>query len=650
MCGIAGIISRIPLSTSHLVQMNQAMKHRGPDGEGYLLITDNEAFPLAGDDTPNDNRNRDLPFSPKQHLREKDAHFKVGLAHRRLAIIDVDATGHQPMCDSKGKIWITYNGEIYNYLELRDELKALGHQFITQSDTEVIIAAYRQWGKNCLNHFNGMWAFVIVDQAKNKVFAARDRFGVKPFYYLVKEDFLAFASEQKVLLASELIKPEVNRKAVFDYFVFGQIEYETEGFLKDIFELQAGYFFEASITNPKPEIHKWYQLEVNHSKEIPDEKQTINRITELLDNAVKLRLRADVEVGSCLSGGLDSSAIVGFMRKNLGTNPFHVFTATFPGNSVDEGNWAHQMAQHVRAIEHTVTPTAEELKRDLSELMLAQDIPIWSTSTYAQFRVMKLVKEQGIRVVLDGQGGDEIFAGYDTHRYFRLKGMSIPERLKMMNSKGDFSSQLKFYGRQDMRFNGVFKLPNSLSKQVFSNYFGDLKYLNTELFEEFSESFAAQRKYITNNLNDRLAMEMQNTSLKAYLKCEDRCAMWHSVESRTPFADDHHLIEFMFNLPEAMKINQHKLKHLLREASSAVIPDNIKNRSDKQGYTTPNSDWISTIADSVIDEFDNSLSPYLNVEKIRGDFQQIFKQKKNDDDGRTFKFISFALWIKQLQN
>jgi asparagine synthase (glutamine-hydrolysing) len=650
MCGIAGIVSRIPINTEVLVRMNNAMKHRGPDGEGFVLLTDNESFPLAGDDTPNDHSNRDLPFSPKAHIREKAAQFNIGLAHRRLAIIDLDATGHQPMCDASSGVWITFNGEIYNYLELRTELSALGHRFITQSDTEVILAAYRQWGKNCLQHFNGMWAFVIIDRAENRMFAARDRFGVKPFYFVAKPGSIAFASEQKVLLASNIIQPEVNRKAVFDYFVFGQIEYEREGFLKGIEELHAGYFFESSLNNPRPEIHQWYKLPVTHSHEVMDEKKHIERISELLDDAIRIRLRADVDVGSCLSGGLDSSAIVGFMRKNLGNKPLHVFTASFPGSPVDEGNWASLMAQHVQAIEHTVTPTADELRKDISELMYAQDVPIWSTSTYAQFRVMRLVQQTGIRVVLDGQGGDEVFAGYQTHNYFRSRGMSWIERLKNMNSQGNLGEELRFFLKQYLRFEGVHKLPNSLSKHIYSNYFNDLEYISKDLFEENSTTFRAQRKYQTQNLNDRLALEMQNTSLKAYLKCEDRCAMWHSVESRTPFADDHPLIEYVFNLPESMKIKNNSLKHLLREASSNVLPEKIKNRHDKQGYTTPNSKWISEIADSLYDSFDNSLSQYLNIDKIRGDFDRIFKKKTLNDDGRTFKLISFALWIKQLDN
>jgi asparagine synthase (glutamine-hydrolysing) len=332
----------------------------------------------------------------------------------------------------------------------------------------------------------------------------------------------------------------------------------------------------------------------------------------------------------------------------MGNKPFHVFTASFPGLSVDEGNWASSMAQHVQAIEHTVAPNADDLRNDLSDLMFAQDIPIWSTSTYAQFRVMRLVQQTGIRVVLDGQGGDEVFAGYQTHKYFRSRGMGWPARLKTMNSEGKLADELRFFLKQYLRFEGVHKLPNAISKHVYSNYFHDLEYLSDNLFETYSNTFRAQQIYQTTNLNDRLALEMQNTSLKAYLKCEDRCAMWHSVESRTPFADDHPLIEYVFNLPESLKIKNNTLKHLLREASAEVIPSNIKNRNDKQGYTTPNANWISQVADSVYDLFDDSLLPYLNVDKIRSDFDRIFKKDSNHDDGRTFKLISFALWVKQL--
>ncbi len=643
MCGIAGIVSKKALNSSILLKMSEKMSHRGPDGEGFTLLENSKFIPYSGIQTPEECKNRDLEFSPKSVLAHHQE-FNTAFIHRRLAIIDTHHTGHQPMCNQDASIWITYNGEIYNYIELRAELQKAGFSFKTQSDTEVILAAYQLWGKDCLNHFNGMWAFAIADLNQNKLFIARDRFAVKPLYYYTDDDVFMFASEQKIILHSGLLKAEVNPEAVFDYFTFGEIEYQTKGFFKSIDELFGGHYIETSLSNPKIEPQQWYNL--NYVADNAEKQDfSVDKISELISDAVKLRLRADVEVGSCLSGGLDSSAIVGYMNKHLQGKPFHVFTATFPGLDVDEGHWAKLAAENTSAERHESHPDRQGLILDLEELTYAQDIPIWSTSTYAQFKVMKLVNELGVRVVLDGQGGDEIFGGYHPHEYFLMKGMSFPERLKYMLSSKE-GNLFGFYAKQKLRFDTAFKLPNSLSKGIFSKYFKDLSFLNKDFYNAYPSRFTAEFHPAGNNLNERLSLEMQNTSLKAFLKCEDRCSMWHSVESRTPFSDDHHLIEYLFSIPGREKIKNHQLKYLLREAAGDYIPEKIKNRQDKQGYTTPNKKWISEIAPEFKEIFNDNLSDYLNVDLLLAEYKQFFGKDTPIAENRMFKFLSFAMWHK----
>jgi asparagine synthase (glutamine-hydrolysing) len=330
------------------------------------------------------------------------------------------------------------------------------------------------------------------------------------------------------------------------------------------------------------------------------------------------------------------------MRKHLGQAELPVFTATFPGTNVDEGTWAKQAADFNHAHQFEVTPTAEELIRDLGELMFAQDIPIWSTSTYAQFRVMKLVKEQGIRVVLDGQGGDEIFGGYDPHRYFYLKGQTPISGIDHV-----VNGNLSFFLRQYLRFDGVPSLPTSIQHKINLSYFKDLSFIQPDFITEQFRHIDLRQNPESHGLNERLSWEMQNHTLKSYLKCEDRCAMWHSVESRTPFADDFPLIEYVFGLPADLKFDGARLKTLLREASSSVMPEAIKKRSDKQGYTTPNRAWLSKIAPEMSEVFSDALGDIFQVEKIRAEYSNLLTNKALNDDGRLFKYLSFAIWHRE---
>lgn len=652
MCGIAGILSPEGINPDDLYRMSQTIAHRGPDGDGFVFFSEQIALPRASKDTASTCIAQNLAWSPSDSNPQVPFRPDVGFMHRRLAIIDLEATGHQPMCSVDKRYWITFNGEIYNYIELREELEKLGAVFITRSDTEVILQAYQHWGEACLHRFNGMWAFGIYDTINQTFFASRDRFGVKPFYYHHTGKILAFASEQKALLGLNWVPLEVNPDAVFDYFVFSQIEYQPQGFLKGIDELPAGCLLHYQVKTGQCQVKTWYTLDVNHENETWSKSQHqlhTETIRELLSDAVRLRLRADVPVGSCLSGGLDSSALVGWMRKHLGAEiPIHVYTAVFPGNRVDEGHWADKMAQSINATSHHVQPDSETLIRDLEDLTYCQDIPIWSTSTYAQYRVMQLVKESGIKVVLDGQGGDELFGGYEPHRSFFWQGLSVMDMIRDMQQGMNLRSGLKFHAHQQARYDLAFRMPVSLSSRFYQSYFQENSYLDKDFFNQHIQRFALQRQYRTDDLNGRLALEMQNTTLKGYLKCEDRCAMWHGIESRTPFADDLPLIEYLFSVPAVYKMHGSRLKALLRDASTSVLPEAIKNRTDKQGYTTPNNEWIKKIAPHFQEQFNQVLAPFLQVDKIKNEYSNLFNPTGDADTGRVFKFISFAVWIQKL--
>jgi asparagine synthase (glutamine-hydrolysing) len=654
MCGIAGIITSAPGNFSlaaKLEEMNALQRHRGPDSEGYIIgQLDGGVIPHFGNDSAQDIIDAPFPFSPLCKLTH-NSNAVWGFAHRRLSIIDTSAGGHQPMSYHNKQLWITYNGEIYNYRELRIELEQLGHRFITQTDTEVILAAYLHWGEDCLHRFNGMWAFVIYDQRQQSFFAARDRFGVKPFYYFASTQLFAFASEQKALVQSGVVPKKLNHLAVADYFLAGEIELQTESFFKDILELFPGHCMRIDANQISDiKVRRWYELK----SQITEQRQPdIEAIRELLIDSIRIRMRSDVPVGSCLSGGIDSSAIVGIIshlitlqeQLNIG-DQLKVFTAAFDDAAIDERKWANEVVNRSGAQWHIVQPTADEFVTDAEQLIYSQDVPIWSTSTYAQFRTMKLAAQQGIKVVLDGQGGDELFAGYRPY-YIPfwnelLTGFNWSRLIHEL--KYTSPSPMKYWIREQLKQNIVTALPISWQLNIQDNYFGDLKLIDPDLVNTFKRNYEAPHR--ENGLNAALYNEFTLTRLKGYLKCEDRAGMWHSVESRTPFADDHRLIEYMFAIPGTEKIRSGVTKTLLRQAAAPFIPKEIAERKDKLGYATPNNKWISEQRDAFRSYFEQDFSGVLNKMYIQSHFDTIFNVSDKPENGRTFKFMAFAIWKK----
>jgi len=656
VCGIAGIVnlSNKQLDTKKNIKlMTDTIRHRGPDGEGFLFCNESESIPVGGNETPTNVYESNLPFTPKKNIENLSSDYSLAFGHRRLSIIDLSTAGHQPMCSPDKKLWITYNGEIYNYIELREELKVKGYQFYTNTDTEVILNAYIEWGSDCLNKFNGMWAFVIYDRSKSELFGSRDRFGVKPFYYYKDDDVLAFASEQKALVKLPFVKTGINPKAVFDFFVKGEIEYDEEGMFKNILELFPSYAFTFNIKTKELRKWKYYSLAINEQYESFNEvkfNEVSKHTKELLENAIALRLRSDVPVGSCLSGGIDSSTIVGITNYLLSKNgsinvddKLKVFTASFKDKTYDESHWAKLVVDSTNSQWHQIFPSSSELLKDLENLIYSQDVPIWSTSTYAQYRVMQLAKQSGIKVVLDGQGGDELFAGYDTYNIANwIEVLKNKEWKQLRNeSKGNFNLFIRHY----LRFYGIKKLSSQTQSSIYKKYFAGIQYLNKDFWNNHKSQLSSEGVF-ENSLNKTLYNEFYNTRLKGYLKCEDRCSMWHSVESRTPFADDINLIEHVFKLPGTYKIHNNTNKYLLRESAKDFIPAAIKNRKDKMGYVTPNNQWIAEMKDSLKDLFDDKLKEYVNINLLQKDYDNFFSLTGKVDTGRIFKFISFAQWVK----
>jgi asparagine synthase (glutamine-hydrolysing) len=564
-------------------------------------------------------------------------------------------------------VWVTFNGELYNYLSLRADLEKLGHRFKTRTDTEVLLAAYREWGEECLDRFDGMWAFVLYDKRHNLLFGSRDRFGVKPLYYVKNDVFFAFASEVKAFATLPDFRQTVRPEAIFDYLIFG-VERWDDGttFLEEVMELPPAHAFRFDLAEKKLHVRRYYELPYHDSTvwEPFCEKRAaghVERVRELVFTSVRRHLSSDVPVGSCLSGGIDSSSIfgaIGAVLKNeriaeVGDRP-RAFTACYEDSSIDESAWARLAAEHTGGEWYTVYPRGDELIKDLEDLVYTQDFPFGSTSIYAQYRVMKLAKDQGVTVLLDGQGGDELFTGYTPYytAFFR-------EMLKK-NAWSDLAREWRALGNAPMgkknltmgMFISVFKklLPQSIKKMGYTRRNLLLEYISPSLKEKYFPSgleHMAGRMYDWNSLNEMLFSLMSSASLPALLRYEDRNSMRFQIESRTPFADDRKMIEEIFAIPSSYKIHNGFSKWLLRESMKAVLPGEIYRRCDKIGFATPEYSWLQPKSAYFKTLIDESLAPFLDIHKVQSEWNTLFARQPRKGTMPLWRIINLAMWMRQ---
>ncbi len=664
MCGIVGILSKHHFNSFLIKDMLSTIKHRGPDDEGFIFMSDNKIIIAGGNDTPDKVWTSNLPYSPKNHINSlENLKFKVALGHRRLYILDLSPAGHQPMCDETQQVWIVFNGEIYNYLELREELKQKGFKFITNTDTEVLLNSYIEWGTDCVNKFNGMWAFAILDLRKNILFLSRDRFGVKPLYYYKDSDYFAFASEIKALLKCPFIKREVNYEAVFDYLVFGWEEQGEEGFFKGIKELKAANNMIFNLDTYEFKIYQYYQLSYfdKFEKYNPEkEKKYASDVRELIFYAVRLRLRSDVKVGSCLSGGLDSSTIVCVIDKILQKeslsqvgNSIKCFTASYNNDKIDESRWAKIVVENTKSEWIKTFPTDKELLEDLEDLVYTQEIPFCSTSIYAQYRVMKIASEHEVRVLLDGQGGDELFTGYIEYfptfyrelvKSFDFRSL-LNEITNINNSSVDLKNILKMFLKSELieclKFLGL----TNILVFLIRKFKYKIALLQSDFCKKFSYRIKEKQEKIPNNLNQHLYQLITDYNLKTLLKYEDRNSMRFSIESRTPFADDIYLIEYLFKIPSVYKIRNGYSKYILRQAMKDVLPEEIRKRVDKIGFGTPEEKWLKYNR-KFIEEILTQSKILKEITNIKMLFNELNSGKIFKEKNMLWRFLNLSLWYE----
>lgn len=569
MCGIAGLLSKDVRDLSPIFAMTAVQAHRGPDGAGHVLF----------DDRGRPNLWRE-PSDPCNEHRGR-----LALGHRRLSIIDCSEGGHQPMTYEDGRYWITYNGEIYNYRELREELRAGGCAFRSESDTEVILAAYSRWGADCFARFNGMWALAIWDGVEQCLVLSRDRFGVKPLHFTKKGEALSFSSEIKGVLAGGSVPARANDQVIHDYLVHGTVNASDETFFEDVFAFPPGCYAVVSSRDLSivPKAYWRLDLSAGEGRE-PSFEQACDTFRELIASAVSLRMRSDVPVGACLSGGLDSSTIVALMA-GMAKGPVHTFTARFPEPEFDEWSWAQRMIDGVGARGHVSEPSEAGLMSDFARLVWHQEEPFSSASLYAQWLVMRQAREAGIPVLLDGQGADEILGGYRKFYAFHVLGLLRQGRI-LDASREALAVMLKGDRGYWRWHEGARYLPGFLRRRSFEIE----RFLRPRAQALSTASDVALGA--TPDIRQRQLLDLRRYSVPSLLRYEDRNSMAWSVESRVPFLD-YRLVEFAIRLPVEHKLRAGQTKAVLRHGLRGIVPDAVLDRRDKMGFVTPQSRWMN---------------------------------------------------------
>lgn len=588
MCGITAIVNKKRISAHNLMQANQIVRHRGPDDEGYLLWDSGQKLDsLVGPESALSTRKEKSVYS----LIDPSQSFKAGLGHRRLSILDLSPAGHQPMLLEEAGLVITYNGEVYNYLELREELKQLGHRFMTGSDTEVILHAWAAWGPNCLHRFNGMFAFVILDSRRHKLYVVRDRFGIKPLYYTECIGYLAFASEVKQLRLLPEYEFQLNEANAYDYLRYGSVDHNTETFERGIQQVGHGHYIEVDLRSCQYQAKQWYNLKPTPWK--GNFKDARQQFYELLKDSVRLRMRSDVPVGSALSGGLDSSTIVCLMREVIedqgkSGHLIKTITACQEDKRYDEWDFAKVVIEKVNAKPYRVFPSFEKLLEDLDRFMWHMDYPFGSTSQFSQWCVFEGAAQAGLKVMVDGQGADEQLAGYGGNDMALYTGLLGSGRLKK------FLREVKAY----RRYRGHW--PTGFVIGAFQHH------LPAQLLNQIPDRFRVRKQYApewlklpangnsqgwAGSLQESLYRQVTNSPLPSLLRYEDRNSMAFSIESRVPFMD-YRLIEFSLGLPEDYVYCHGERKRILREAFQDLIPNKVATRKDKMGFVSAEESWL----------------------------------------------------------
>ncbi len=630
MCGIAGLIWKDPGRPAHLdavKAMTNIIAHRGPDDVGYYT------------------------------------RGPVVLGHRRLSILDLSKAGHQPMVSKDNRFVIVYNGEVYNYIELREELEQYGRAFHSHSDTEVILEAYRVWGKECVQRFNGMWAFALYDSQEEEIFFSRDRFGIKPLYYINRADCFAFSSEIKGILAGLSDERRVNLPFLYYFLPSGALDDGPETFFENIVSLLPAHSAVYDVSTGEFRVWRYWDLNREAFREKWCKDDPVETMWELLNSSVKLRLRSDVPVGTCLSGGTDSSTIVGLMSR-MRSEPIHTFSGLYFDKDCDERMYVEAVNRYTGAVACPVFPEPKgELLDVLAKITWHQDEPTAGPGLYTQYYVMKRACQE-VKVLLDGQGGDELLAGYLP--YFAIRVQDLLTEGGLMNRLGAIYLVAEVIWHWGSRWlagvaNQVLG-PNlsGLVKQVASwqrkatgkDYLLEPPFFHPSLVEccRGREIVRERPKRLPTSLSDTLYWHLVQQSIPALLHYEDRNSMAFSVEARVPLLD-YRIVEFALALDDCYKINGSWTKWVLRKSAERVLPKEVAWRRSKLGYPTPFARWLRQEPSSTLFRDLLFSRSFLDREVVTEDSVRYYWEQhqsgRADHSWLLYRYATIELWFRQ---
>lgn len=622
MCGILGgwWLNDDKNYEFKLVEALKKIDHRGPDDKGY----------------------------EKFHL---DKGF-LALGHTRLAIIDLSSSGHQPMTSQDGKLTIVFNGEIYNYKELKKELLQFGYTFITDTDTEVLLTAWQHWGYESLVKLIGMFSFAVFNKVDNSLTCVRDAFGIKPFFYTFEDNNFYFASEIAAIKALKNRKVELNIQVSYDYLVHGVYDSKENTFFKGIKHLLPAHILKIDLLENKIiEYNEWWSPTIKENKIITF-NDAVEEVREQFLFNLKLHMRSDVSIGAALSGGVDSSAIVCAMRHIEPDIPINTFSFIAKGSKVNEEKWVDLVNKNVNAVENKISANSNELIKDLDKLIVSQGEPFGSTSIYAQYRVLECAKEKNIKVMLEGQGADELFAGYDGYPGSRLR--SLLEKGNLLGAQNFLKNWSEWPGRS--KTVAIKSLLSDLMPQHTQGALRTLngmpsipKWLNAQaLIDEGVYCQHPKQKYEITESGRRVIADLANSlnkrGLPQLLRHGDRNSMAFSIENRVPFLTVP-MADLMLSLPESYLISpKGETKSVFRAAMKGIVPDEILYRRDKIGFETPELQWMiehEQIFKSWLRQ-DLGLS-FLNQNEVIKSFNDIVSGKKAFS-WQAWRWINFYRW------
>lgn len=623
MCGIAGGLwrdSRLNVE-ARMDDAIRAMRHRGPNDSGKHIASG-----------PN---------------------CVTALGHTRLSIIDLSG-GRQPMQSADGSLILVYNGEIYNYQELKDELRALGHSFRSESDSEVLLVAWEQWGKACLPRFEGMFAFALLDRTRMLLTCVRDPFGIKPFLYCDDDGEFLFASEQRALHALRCRSAKVDPQRAYDYLVHGDYDSQERSFIEGVRHLLPGSLIELDLISGKSaEPSIWWKAKTKETSALSF-KQAAEAVRAQFVHNVKLHLRSDVPLGVNLSGGLDSSAVACAIRHVEPKMPIHTFSYIGGNADLSEEEWVDVINAAIGATPHKVRACAKDLARDLDAIVSAQGEPFGSTSIYAQYRVFQLVRESGVTVTLDGQGADELLGGYIGYPGQRL--LSLLEQGRVGAMQGFARRWAAWPGRsysQAWSYFGRVILPDGLYSVARKVHGRDFRpaWLRTDVLEKAGVRFKEARLPLGKanagrRVIEQLAYSLQTRGLPHLLRHGDRSSMAFSIESRVPFLTTS-MADLMLSLPEPYLISDEgETKHVFRAAMRGIVPDAVLDRRDKIGFATPERDWFFDIAPIVRTWLEDADSiPFLDRSALIDAFDAVISGRAAFSM-QLWRWVNYVRWCR----